>query len=187
MTRRIVEAAVLVSETGFLLAVRRVEIRVVVDFARAADAGVERLRRLVVSLQRVRIEQVSPFRRERQAALVVAQVHRLDEALVAQVFEGVVVDVEVVFGHDAKGADGGQRAAVFAVQLVDAVTVNDQLALVAARQVEVAHQAVARIVVPVAFVVHARAAVLPLVTVARIISRIEHGCPPDMALRLGCP
>ena len=53
------EAAVLVSETGFLLAVRRVEIRIVVDFAGAADAGVERLRRLVVPLHRVRIEQVA--------------------------------------------------------------------------------------------------------------------------------
>jgi hypothetical protein len=30
------------------------------------------------------------------------------------------------------------------------------------------------------------AAVLPLVTVARVIPRIEHGRPPDMALRLGC-
>ena len=79
------------------------------------------------------------------AALVVAQVHRLDEALVAQVFERVVVDVEVVLGHDPEGADGGQRAAVLAVQLVDVVTDHDQLALLAARQVEVAHQALARI------------------------------------------
>ena len=40
-----------------------------------------------------------------------------------------------------------------------------------------------QLVVTVPFVVHARAAVLPPVTVARVISRIEHGCPPDMALR----
>ncbi|MFP5380589.1 MAG: hypothetical protein ACLGHP_12750, partial [Vicinamibacteria bacterium] len=38
-----------------------------------------------------------------------------DEALVAQVVERLVVDVEVVLGHDAEGADGGQRAAVLAV------------------------------------------------------------------------
>ena len=119
----------------------------------------------------MRIEQVSALPREGQAALVVAKVDRLDEALVAQVFEGVVVDVEVVFGHDPKGADGGQRAAVLAVQLVDTVAIDDQLALLAARQVEVVHQAVARIVVvPVALVVHARpfVAAIPLAVFARI-------------------
>ena len=38
-----IEPAVLVAEPGFLLAVRRVEVRVVFDFAFTADAGVERL------------------------------------------------------------------------------------------------------------------------------------------------
>jgi hypothetical protein len=94
-----------------------------------------------------------------------------------------VIDVEVVLTHDAEGANGGQRAAVLAAQLVDAVTDRDQLALLAARQVEVAHQTLARVVVAVPFVVHARATILPPVTFARVISWIEHGCPPDMALR----
>jgi hypothetical protein len=85
--------------------------------------------------------------------------------------------------HDPERADGGQRPAVLAVQLVDVITNHDQLALVPARQVEIPHQALARVVVAVPFVVHTFAAVLPLVTVARVISRIEHGCPPDMALR----
>ena len=80
-------------------------------------------------------------------ALVAAKVNDIDEALIAQVVERVAVDVEVVFGDDPEGADGGQRAAVLAVQLVDAITINDQLPLLAARQVEVVHQAVARIVV----------------------------------------
>jgi hypothetical protein len=35
------------------------------------------------------------------------------------VCEGVAVDVEVVLGHDPKGAHGGQRAAVLSVQVVD--------------------------------------------------------------------
>jgi hypothetical protein len=39
-----VNVAVLVSKARFLLAVRRVEIRIVVDLASATDAGVERLR-----------------------------------------------------------------------------------------------------------------------------------------------
>jgi hypothetical protein len=99
------------------------------------------------------------------------------------VFEPVVVDVEVVLRHDSKGANGSERAALLAVQLVDMVTMHDQLALLAARQVEVSHQTFARVVFAIPFVVHACAAVLLPVTVARVISRIEHGCPPDMALR----
>jgi hypothetical protein len=58
-----------------------------------------------------------------------------------------------------------------AVQFVDSVAVYNQLALLAARHVQVVHQAVARIlVVPVALVVHARALVtaFPLPVVARI-------------------
>jgi len=95
-----------------------------------------------------------------------------------------VVDVEVVLRHDPKGADGGQRAAVLAVQLIDVVTVHDQFASLAARQVKVPHEALARVVVAVPFVVHPLAAVLPPVTVARVISRIEHGCPPGSGVGL---
>ncbi|OFV90267.1 MAG: hypothetical protein A3G76_05675 [Acidobacteria bacterium RIFCSPLOWO2_12_FULL_65_11] len=61
----------------------------------------------------------------------------------------------------------------------------------AARQVEVVHEPIARIVVvPVAFVVHTRPAVieLPSITVAHVTpSRIGHSRPPCMALSLGCP
>jgi hypothetical protein len=39
------------------------------------------------------------------------------------------------FRHDAERADGGQRTAVVAIELVDALAVNDQFPLVAARQV----------------------------------------------------
>jgi uncharacterized protein (DUF983 family) len=72
--------------------------------------------------------------------------------------ESIVIDVGVLCGHDPEGADGGQRAAVLAVQLVDAITINNELALLAEWQVEVVHQAVARIVVvgAVTLVVHAR-------------------------------
>jgi thioredoxin-like negative regulator of GroEL len=42
-------------------------------------------------------------------------------------------EFEVVLGHDPEGADGGQRPALLAIQLVDAVTKCDQLALLAAR------------------------------------------------------
>jgi hypothetical protein len=45
-----VEAAVLVSEACLLLAVRRVEVRVVVDFAGPAGASVERLQRFTAPI-----------------------------------------------------------------------------------------------------------------------------------------
>jgi hypothetical protein len=79
--------------------------------------------------------------------------------------------IEIAFRDDAKRPDSGQRSAVFAVKLVHSVALNNQLALVAARQVEIAHQGVPRIVlVPVARVVHAR----PLVggTTGVVLARI---------------
>jgi hypothetical protein len=58
------EVRVFVSKTRLLLSKRRIQIRVVVDLPRAADAGVEGLRRLTVSLQRVRIQQLPSVCRE---------------------------------------------------------------------------------------------------------------------------
>jgi hypothetical protein len=48
-----------------------------------------------------------------------------------------VLDVEVLFGHDSERAYGGQRTTVLAVQLVDAVAIDNELAFVAPRQIEV--------------------------------------------------
>ena len=50
------EIRMLVSEAGFLLAVGRIEIRVVVNLARPADTSVERLLGPAVPLQGVRVE-----------------------------------------------------------------------------------------------------------------------------------
>jgi hypothetical protein len=74
-----------------------------------------------------------------------------------EVLQSIVRCIEIVFWHDPKCTNGGQRAAVFAVQFVDSIAVNDQFAFVAPRQVKVTHQAVPGIVfIPVARVVHAR-------------------------------
>jgi hypothetical protein len=136
----------------------------------------------------VRIEQVSSLCREGQPALAVAQVHGLDEPLIVKVLKGVVRDIEVMLWHDSKRTDGSKRPTVFAAKLVDSVTVNDQFARIAARQVKVAHQPVARIMaVAVAHVVHARSFVIaiPVAVFARIIpSSIGHGSPP--VLQCGC-
>jgi hypothetical protein len=76
-----------------------------------------------------------------------------------------------VFQHDPESADSRERTAVFAVELVDSIAINDQFPLIAARQVQIAHQAIARIVVTTfGCVVHARQVVAesPRVVLARI-------------------
>jgi hypothetical protein len=40
------------------------------------------------------------------------------------VANGIVVGVEVLFGHHSEGADGRQRAAVLPIQLVYAVAID---------------------------------------------------------------
>jgi hypothetical protein len=126
----------------------------------------------------VRIEQVSPFSRERQSAFAVAQVNEVDEPLIVKVVQGVVRKIEIVFRYDAKCTDDSQRAAVFAVELVDSLAINNQLSLVATRQVEVAHQGFPRIVfITVAWVVHPRPLVVGTsgVGLARIVpSSVGH-------------
>lgn len=91
-----------------------------------------------------------------------------------KVVQGVVRKIQIVFRHDAKCTDDSQRAAVFTVELVDSIAINNQLPLIAPRQVEIAHQAFQRIVfIPVARVVHARpfVAAIPRVVFARITRR----------------
>jgi hypothetical protein len=126
----------------------------------------------------VRIEQISPVGREGQSALAVAQVNQVDEPLIVEVLKGVVRNVEIVFGDHPKCTDDSQRAAVFAVELVDSLAIDNQLSLVATRQVEVAHKGFPRIVfITVAWVVHARpfVAAIPRVILARIVpSSVGH-------------
>ena len=53
--------------------------------------------------------------------------------------------VEIAFGDDAERADGRQRAALGAVDPVDAVALADRPTLAAARQIEVLREDVARV------------------------------------------
>ena len=58
----------------------------------------------------------------------------------------VSVISEFALGHDAERADHRQCAAFLAIQLVHVIAVDDQFARLAARQVKVVHQPVARII-----------------------------------------
>ena len=124
------------------------------------------------------VEQITAFFGERQAAFVSAEIHGLDKAFIAEVAERIVVCVEVLVGHDSERADGSQRAAVLAIQLVHTVAVHDQFKLVAARQIQVVHQRVAWIVivsVPLAVDAGAAVVAIPVVVIARIVpSSVRH-------------
>jgi hypothetical protein len=172
------EIRMLVSEADFLLAERRVEIRIVVDLAGATDASVERLRGLAVPVQAVRIQQMAPLLGEGQGAFVATKVNGGDKALVAEMAKGLVVRVEVLFGHHSERADGGQRAAVLVVQLVHAVAIDNELAFFATGQIEVVSQRFAWVVivsVPLAVNAGTAVAAIPVVVLARIVpSSVRH-------------
>jgi hypothetical protein len=77
------------------------------------------------------------------------------------------VTFEVALGHDAERADCRQCAAVLAIQLVQMIAVDDEFSRLAARQIKVVHQPIARVVVgSVTLVVHART---PVVAFARVV------------------
>jgi hypothetical protein len=94
---------------------------------------VELLGRFTLSLQTVRLEQVTSVGCKGEAALALAKLHGLDEPLILKVLKSIARKVQIVFRHDPKRADSGKRPAVFAIQLVHSVAVNDQFALVATR------------------------------------------------------
>jgi hypothetical protein len=153
---------------------------------------VERLLDATIALHRVRFEQITPVFREGQATFVPAKVDGLDEAFVSELTNGIVVGIEVLFGYDSERADGGQRTAVLAVQLVHTVAIDDELAFVATWKIEVVKQRVTRFVtVSVSLAVDSRAdvAATPVVVLARIVpSSVRHG--PSFghsSRRLGCP
>jgi hypothetical protein len=103
------------------------------------------------------------------------------------VSEGIVVGVEIVFGHHSERPDSGESAAVLAVQPVHTVAIDDELAVLAARQVELLNQRVARLVivsVPLAVDAGAAVAAIPVVGLARIIASSVRHRPSFVAQRI---
>jgi hypothetical protein len=81
-------------------------------------------------------------------------------------------------GHDAKGASGRQRAAFRATQGVFATTgIVDNLTLLAARQIEVACEHVARIAAAVVAIARAFVGPVAIVRVAIIRARASAQLP----------
>jgi hypothetical protein len=186
-----IDVVVLLSETRFFFAICGIQVGVVIQFSRAVDARVERLGPALVALSAISVEQAPALVREDDRLVVFAKRDGPNQPFVAEVVERVVVGTviavspEVLLRHDTERANRRKHAAVLAIQLVDSVAVDHQLARVAARQVQVVHQAVARIVFRlVTLVVHARTPILAFSYV--IPSRIVHR--PSCVMRLfGCP
>jgi hypothetical protein len=169
---------------------------VVLQFTLTSYPSVELLAVLVawvvavlVALAAVRFEQLPTTVGQHVRPIVGADVDHVDQAFVAKVLErvvGVAELLEVMFPNNPKGPDGGQHAAVLAIQLVLALAVIDHhLAFESAGQVKTVDERVSRVALPrveitVATVTIARVlaapAVVPVV-IARacvgIVTRIE--------------
>jgi hypothetical protein len=105
----------------------------VVDLAGSTDASMELLLDPVVALQGVGVKQITSLSGESQGTLLAPEIDGGDKALVAEVANGIVVGVEILFEHDSERADGRQGAAVLAIQFVHTVAIEHELAVFAAR------------------------------------------------------
>ena len=147
-----------------LVQVRLEDLRVVLQFPRFCEPGVELLMPLVLTwIVLAWIVIVLPSVCLQQALAAVGQEHRdiplpghssgIDEAQFAQVPELAVARVqrpivavaEVVGGDDSEGADGCQRTTLRASQCVLAVAIEYSLAFGSAGKVELAQEHVSRI------------------------------------------
>ncbi len=130
-----------------------IDLGIVRQLAGLPDAGVEGLAGLVaavIALVAIGLEEIAPAVGQGNGAVFRAERRGANQPFVLEMLEGssralrVVAEVvKIALGNDAKRADRRQRAAVGAVDFVDAVTLAHLLSLAAARQVEVLREHVA--------------------------------------------
>jgi hypothetical protein len=93
-------------------------------------------------------EKISPAVRQDNSAVVRTEWKRTKQALLLKMPLGlasvVAAVVEIAFGDDAEGADGGEHPAFGAVDLVHAIPVSHRPTLTATWQVEVLREHIAR-------------------------------------------
>jgi hypothetical protein len=77
------DVSVLLSETGFLLAIGGIQVGVVIEFARAVHARVERLGLTLVAFAAIGVEQVATLVRENDRLFVFVERNGPDETFVA--------------------------------------------------------------------------------------------------------
>jgi hypothetical protein len=144
----------LAAETFLDALVGAIDVVVMRQLARLSEAGPERLKglvRAVVAFVSVGFEKISPTVPQDNGAVVRTEWRRTYQALLLEVSLGlasvVTAVVEVAFGDDAEGTDGGEQPALGAVDVVHAIAFSNWPALRAAWQVEVLCEHITRVAV----------------------------------------
>ena len=169
----------LAAETFLDALVGAIDVGIMRQLARLSDTGVEGLAGLVgavVTLVAVGLEQVTSAVRQRDGAIVRAERARPNQSLSLEMPSaptrtiGIVAQVmQISLGHNPKGADGPQHAALGAVDLIDTVALPNRSAFASTWQVEVFREHVTRveILIPIAI---ARAAAATDVAVPSVLT-----------------
>jgi hypothetical protein len=141
--------------------VRAVNLCVVSQLPRLPEAGVERLPGLVVALQAIRLEHVStPTRQDDDVTVAAlerdsfekARLLEMSKALPRRLWVPITVEhiAQVIGVDDSERPDRGERLALLAIQLIGSLPVAHELAVWAARQVDMATEATPAVIVAVA-------------------------------------
>jgi hypothetical protein len=136
--------------------VRAIELAVVRQLARSVHSGIERLLPLVIAIAPVGFQQALTAVGQRDRPLAAVERDDAHQTLVPDVaeiavswIEGLVAPVaEIALGHHAKCPHGREQPALVAVEFVPVITVDHDLAFESPWQIKIAHEDIARIVVP---------------------------------------
>jgi hypothetical protein len=164
----------LVAEPFVFPNVGAIELDVVRQLTRPADAGVVGLLPRIVAVAAMGFQEVVAVCGQRQDALAVVERDEPHQPLVSQVTEVRLADIsglvapiaQIAFGHHPKRADSRKRPAVVAVEFVPTIAIHHDLPLQSARQFETMEEDISRIVISFASL---PVAVTQVATVARII------------------
>jgi hypothetical protein len=150
------DVGALVAEPLLFSHVRAIELRIMREFARPVHACIEGLPPLTVAVAAMRLQQVvAPFRQGDGALAAVDRdepretfVPEMAEIAVSRV-RGLIPRVaEIALGHHAKSPYGRERSALVAIEFVPVIAVDHDLAFESPWQIKIAHEDIARIVVP---------------------------------------
>jgi hypothetical protein len=147
----------LIPEPAFHGQIRAKEVGIVLQLAFTRHPGMEglavviiaRTGAVVVALTAVRLEQFPSTVGQHVRMVLWTDLNRVDEPLFSKVLQRVFVFAkvpQVAFADHPKRTDGGQHAAVLAIQLVHAFAViDDDLAFTAAWQIHTVDERVSRV------------------------------------------
>jgi hypothetical protein len=145
------DLAAVFTEPFFLPQIGAIELRVVRQLPRAADAGMEGLLAWIVALAAMGFQEVATTFRERHRARSMLERYEPHEPFLAQMAQGGITRterllsciVQIPLGHDPKRADRPHPATLIAIQFVSVVAIEDDLSFRPARQIEAVDERIA--------------------------------------------